>query len=525
MEKAVNKRAIGIIVVIIFFNVFSKLLGFVRDALIGSKFGAGISSDAYYMGLSITTIIFLSLGSAIATTIIPIIVKVEKDETKDTKVRVLSSIINLVVIISVTIGIIYMAFTPELISLFASGFTGEKLELTIMLTRIMIPTVLFISIAYIYVGMLQAHEHYILPTIISLPYNVLIIGYLFIGMEKYGIKGLAVVTLVGWIAQMLMQVPQILKTVNIGYRLIIDFNNSYVRDFLLGILPIILITATQQINVLSDNQFISRFGDGKVTALYFTSILFTAIVTTVVYGITAVMFPKFNKRFVEIDKTSFYKTITKVIEGIVLLLIPISVGLIIVSKDIVSIIFMRGEFLYSDVLITSSMLIFYSSFMLAFGVWDVLNKAFYTMGNKKMPMIVSVCIIVSNYILNTILIEILGISGIVIGTSISFYLGIFVSFILFNRIGGIIYYKELIITFIKSIIAAIFMAIMVVLTNILLNSIFVVDSNVMRFIVLIIEVLIGLIIYLIVLYISKENNIYEVINNLLNKRKGDKLNG
>lgn len=516
MKTNGNKRALNIILVIIFFNIGSKLLGFVRDAFIGSKLGAGIQSDAYLMGLNTTTLIFLSLGSAIATTVIPIVVKAEKEKDKD---KILSSIFNSVLLISLSIGIIYMLFTPQLLNIFASGFTGDKLDLTIILTRIMIPTILFISVAYIYVGLLQSHEHYILPTIISLPYNLLIIGYLFIGMDKYGIKGLAVVTLIGWICQMLIQVPQVIRVVNLKYSFSIDFKNSYVRDFFAGIVPIVLVTATHQINVLSDNQFISRFGDGKVSAIYYASMLFTAIVTTVVYGITAVMFPKFNKRFIDIDKTSFFDTITKVLEGIVLLLIPVSVGLILVSKDIVSVIFMRGEFVLSDVKITASLLVFYASFMLAFGVWDVLNKAFYTMGKKTIPMIVSGSIIVINYIMNMIFVEIFGIRGIVISTSIAFYIGITISFIMFRKIGGKINFNNIFLTFIKSMGAVLIMAGVVLGSNILINNMLNIDSNIMRLVLLIIEASLGVLAYFAGLIVLREKNIYELVQSIIKKKK------
>jgi putative peptidoglycan lipid II flippase len=516
MNNSKGKRALNIILVIICVNIGSKLLGFIRDAIIGSKFGAGISSDAYYMGLNTTTIIFLSLGSAIATTIIPIVVKIEKNKDKD---KILSSIFNSVCLLSAFVGIIYMIFTPELVKLFAEGFTGEKLHLTVLLTRIMIPSILFISLAYIYVGLLQSHEHYILPTIISIPYNLLIIGYLFIGMEKYGIKGLAIVTLIGWITQMAMQIPKVHKVVGLKYTFKIDFKNTYVKEFLIGIIPIVLITATQQINVLSDNHFVSRFGDGKVTALYYASILFTALVTTVVYGITAVMFPKFNKKFVEIDKSSFYATISKVLEGIVLLLIPISVALILVSQEVISIIFMRGEFLLEDVKVTSTLLICYSTFMLAFGIWDVLNKAFYTMGKKLIPMFISISIVVLNYIMNIILVNIFGLKGIVIGTSIAFYIGIFISLITFRRIGGILDHRNIIITTIKALISVSLMAAGVIGFNMLFSGFINVDSNSIRLLMLIGDGIIGIIIYFIGLIIIREKNIVEFIQAIKNKNK------
>jgi putative peptidoglycan lipid II flippase len=516
MSSSKKNHAINAIVVIIGLTLFSKVIGFVRDALIGSQFGIGIDSDAYFMGLGITTTIFLSLGTGIATSIIPISVKLEGNSDKN---KVLSSIINSILMISGIITLICFIFTPQLVSLFASGFIGEKYELTIFLTRIMIPTVFFIALAYLYVGLLQAHERYLLPAMISVPYNLLAIAFLFIGVKSYGIVGLAVVTTIGWFLQMAIQLPKVYQVTKLKYSFTLDFKNNYVKEFMTGIISISIIAATQQLTYLSDNTMVSHFGDGKVAALYYSNMLFIAIVTTAVYGITAVMFPKFNKKFVEVDKSAFYSSIDMVLKGIILLLAPISVGLALVGENAVSIIFMRGEFTLEDARITALLLIGFAGYMVAFGIWDVLNKAFYTMGNKRIPLFISGVIIISNIILNFIGAHFLGLIGIPLATSLAFYIGIIFSFILFKNNEGSLDIKGIIITLLKAATSVTFMAAAILSIHAVLEN----NMNVIQFssrlILLITDVGIGIIVYMVSLLILKEKNIIEIIKAVKDRKK------
>lgn len=508
MKSKEKSKAVSIIAIIIGITLVAKLIGFIRDAVIGSTFGTSIESDAYFIGLSITTIIFMSLGTAISTAVIPISVRLKSSTDKN---KALSSILNLTLIISGIITLICFLFTPQIVQVFAGGFSGEKLDLTIKLTQIMIPTVFFISIAYLFVGLLQANEHYFLPSIISFPYNLIAIIYLFVGVKTYGITGLAVVTTIGWFLQMLIQVPKVYQVSGFKYGFKLDLKNSFVKEYFIGLLPITLIAATQQITYLSDNTFASHLGDGKVTALYYSNMLFLAIVTTAVYGITAVMFPKFNKKYVEVDKRSFFTSINLVMKGIILLLVPISVGLALVSEDIISLILMRGEFTQADVKTTSMLLIGYASYMVAFGIWDVLNKVYYTMGNKKLPMVVSGIIIVSNHILNILCVKAFDLIGIPIATSISFYIGIIVSLLFFKINEGNLDFEEIIITSIKTLVSVFVMAFLIKG----FNYFFQIEIMLLRIIV---DVGIGMIVYLLTLLILREKTIYEFINTFKIKR-------
>lgn len=510
-----KKTVLSTIIFIILFNVGTKFLGFYRDALIGRQLGAGSENDAYIAALSATTLIFLSIGSGISTTMIPII---SKQTDKEYRKKVINNILNFVLLVSVVIALFYFVGSEFVVSVVAGGFTGDKFDLTVTLTKVLIPTIFFINIAYICVGILQSNEHFLLPTLMSIPYNLIIIIYVFFGIEYYGVYGLAIVTTIGWFLQLLMQLPTVFSLREIKYKLKIDFKNEELQIFIKGLLPVVFVMATNQLTTITDNSFVSHYGDGMVATFYYANMLFIAISTIIVYGITAVMFPKFNKSYIE-NKEGFYEIITTVLEGVVLLLIPVGVGIAIVSREFISMIFLTDNFTMDDVIITSNFLKVYGFFMVAFGIMDIMNKAYYTKDNRKVPVIISLVILISNISLNFILTRVLnvGIYGVIFATAISFYLGIIISLKLFKSDEGNINYKSFSSTLIKSIISAILMYITITFLQKFLYSIMNVEDFVSRALFLIISAGIGMVIYFGSLLILKEKNMIKNIKTFLKK--------
>ncbi|MFV0519941.1 MAG: murein biosynthesis integral membrane protein MurJ [Lachnospirales bacterium] len=510
-----KKAIVSTIIFIIFFNIGTKFLGFYRDALIGRQLGAELETDAYLMSLSATTLIFLSIGTGISTTLIPIISKIEDKEYRR---KIINNILNFILLVSLGIAVVYFLGSDIIVSIVAGGFTGEKFDLTVSLTKILIPTVFFINIAYVFVGILQSNEKFLLPTLISLPYNIIIIIYLFVGAEKYGVEGLAIITTIGWLLQLLVQVPTIIKLKEIKYSFKIDFKGEELQRFIKGLLPVVFVVATNQLATVTDNSFISHFGDGKPAAFYYANMLYVAVATIIVFGITSVMFPKFNKNYME-NKASFYETITTVLEGVVLLLVPVGIGIAVVSKEFISLIFLSDEFTMDSVILTANFLKAYGMFMVTFGILDIINKAYYTKDNRKTPVIISASILIINLVLNYVLIKALnvGIYGVIISTGIAFYIGVFISLYLFKSEEGNINYKSFLTTCVKSVVAVVVMYVAITLIQNFLYSVIDVNDFLSRLIFLCVSAIGGVAIYFGVLILLKEKTIIRNIKNLLKK--------
>ncbi len=509
-----RSSSLNMIVIIISLTMVAKIIGLLRDTFIGQKkLGAGFDSDVYFQGISLTTLIFLGIGSAIATNIIPLVVRYKKEGTNS---KSIGRILGLIIVSTLVIGVAYYIFAPWIVALFSPGYSDVKLGQTILMVRIMIPTVLFICTQYFFVGVLQANEQFVLPAVTSFPFNILYFVFLAIGIEKYGVVGLAVVTTVGWMIQLLCLVPAVIKNAYIPLSLGISLKDLEVRKYFLGILPIIIVTLTHHFNIILDNLMASKFDDGSVSSIYFGNLMFTAVVTTTVYGITAVMFPKFNAKFLEDNKDGLFQSVINVLRSIILLLLPMSVGMILVGPHIISLVFERGLFDASDTLTTVVAFTGYTSFMLAFGFVDVLNKAYYTLGIRKIPLMISGLVIIINLLANYILTDILGFGGIAASTSLAFYIGAIVSFYLFYRQNSGFKLDRFVNTLWKALLSALVMGIGVYgINQVLIEMIQV--NGLGRLLIMAIDIMFGVIIYGLSLIIVKEQLVSHAVKQLKNR--------
>ena len=132
MESNKLVKSAGVVMVI---SMASRVLGFVRDALIVSVFGASVSSDAYTMSLAIPNLMFNLFGLAITTTFIPILSECYSKDGKDEMFRFANYIMNILMIISLFLCVLGWIFTDDIVNIIAS-FTGERYNLTVFLTKI-----------------------------------------------------------------------------------------------------------------------------------------------------------------------------------------------------------------------------------------------------------------------------------------------------------------------------------------------------------------------------------------------------
>lgn len=499
-----GKKTVNIIISIIAITLGVKFIGFFRDALLGSKIGASYESDAYIMALNSTTIIFLSIGSAISTGSIPFVVQRLKN-SEDKGNKYLNKLISSTLVCAIIIVILGIIFSPWFLSIVAKGFYGEKRDLVIILTRIMFPSLIFISTAYIFVAYLQSIGKFIIPAIISLPFNAILIFYLIFLLKDYGIIGLALATLIGWSLQLFIQIP-FAKKEGFRFSFELDFKDDDIKGFFKSLIPIVFVASIHQINILIDNMYASTLGHGIVSSIYYANILYQAIVTTTVYGISAVMFPKFNYNLSEENIERFKNLVFSVLSTVIYLLIPMAVGLLVLDNTIISLVFERGQFNSEDTIITSMILGYYSIGMVGFGVIDTLNKAFYSLKDLMPPVIVSTVIIFLNLILSKVLLLYIGLKGVVLGTALSLVIGAIILFYIFTHKTGD-NTKDIIYSLLKVIVASTIMAI--VLLN-LKN--FLIMLNIGRLITLFIITVAGIGVYTITTIILKDKTsiyIYE----------------
>lgn len=410
-------------------TLIAKILGFVREISLTTVYGAGAVTDAYIISSNIPLILFSVIGSALCTIFIPLYCNIEQKSGKDKALKFSNNICNILIILSILLSIVGVVFSNQLIKLFAMDFSGEKLKLSNDFIKVMVPGVIFISISNIMICWLQIKEKFIIPALITIPYNIIIIISIFIS-SKTSTQILGIGFLVATISQVIFILPFSYKN-QYKYIPYIDLKDENIKKMIKMIIPVFIGVCAYQINIIVDKSLASTMGNGIITVLNSANRLNDFIKGIFIVSVTSIVYPILSKLFSEGDMDKFKITITRSINIVVVVIVPITVGVIVLSDPIVRIVFERGNFDQQATSLTSLALIFYSLGLLADGLMMIFDKIFYALGDTKTPMKSGVLSVAVNIILNLILIKVMGYSGLALATSIAALVG---TLFLFNRL-------------------------------------------------------------------------------------------
>lgn len=486
----------------------SKILGFLRDVVLASSYGAGVVSDSYLMALNIPTVVFVMISTALATSFIPMYTEINKNKGEGEALKFTSNVISIVLIISLIFIALGVIFTEPLVKLFAMGFEGERLSLTVELTRIFMFGVGCVGITYIVKSFLEIKNRFVVTGLMPLPYNILILVSI-VASVNMGTDALAIGTLIALFSQLLVQLPFAFKE-GFKYKPMVNIKDENIKKMFILIAPILLGASVTQLNSLIDKNLASTLAEGSLSAMNYAYKLNIFVTGMFITSIASVVYPLFAKLTSEDNILELKKSITTSINSVSLIIVPISIGASILAEPIVQVLFERGEFTHEHTIMTAGVLAAYAVGMLACGIRDILVRVFYSLKDTKTPMRNSVVCVVFNIIFNIILIKYLGAAGLALGSSLSAIVAVgFLGFNLRNKIGKL-NGKIIASTFAKTILAGLVMAFGVITSY---NTMVGFNQKIALFG----SIFIGAIIYGAMVFILKVDG-YEYILNIL-KRK------
>lgn len=449
--SSLTKTTIMLMVV----TIASKILGFVREIVLASMYGATFYSDAYLVALNIPNTIFATIGVALSTTFIPLYCEIES-KNKNKTIDFTNNMLNIILVITIVVSILGVVFTEELIRLFAIGFEGETLTVAINFSRILMSATIFIAISEVLKSYLNANGEFKIPAImISIPYNIIVILFIIIS-SKTSPYILAYGTLIAIASKFLLQLPYAYK-LGYRYRKSINIKDEYIKKIIWLVGPILIGVSVNQINAVVDKNLASILGEGSISALNYASKLNGFVIALFISSIASVIYPRLSKLSTESNNDKFTEIVVTSINSIIISVIPLSVGAMVLAKPIVKILFQRGAFDSTATYMTATALIFYSIGMVAYGLRDILGKVFYSLQDTKTPMINGAIAMCMNIILNLILVKYLKIAGLALATSSSAIICILLLFNSLNRKIGYFGQDKIIKTTIKSLISSIIM--------------------------------------------------------------------
>ncbi|HCT64397.1 MAG TPA: murein biosynthesis integral membrane protein MurJ [Lachnospiraceae bacterium] len=459
-EKNNAVKAVGSMMMI---TLLGKLLGLAREQFLAWNYSIGPQANAFSTASLIPRIFFdVVFASAISASFIPVFNEYMQKKGKEEAFKLSSNFITMVGMLSTLLTVFGIIFAPQLTAWFADGFDAQTAALCVNLLRILFPATIFTGLAFSFVGILQSMDEFNIPAAMSIISNAIIIIYYFFLNDRFGIYGLTVAFLIGWAMQAFIQIPALLKR-GYKYKPFLDFNDKGLKKIIRLMLPVMVSTWIQPINLAINTKFASRLLDGAgVSAIGYANTVYSIIVGVFVLSVANVIFPQLSRMTMDDDKKRFGETVSITMEVMAFLLIPMTVGMMCLSEPIIMLIYQRGEFTQYATGLTSNALFFFSIGMIGFGIQAILSRAFYAEQNGRIPLLSGIISIGVNVALCKALAPRMGIGGLALASAVSSTVSAIVLFIPMQKRNRIIS-KTLVIQIIKMIISAGIMAVVVII--------------------------------------------------------------
>ena len=398
--EAASTRTAGAIGLVFILTLIAKLLGVVREMLQANYFGTGIDADLYTASYNSTLYLFTTVCYALCIAAVPILTQ-EFAAKRERGIRAANNLVTITLLGSLgVVGVWQVLASTPLVGILWDVAESELPRL-VGYIRIMSCALPIVAMAYLMVALFQATDHYELQGSMSIPYNVFLAVFLFLFGSKLGIGGIVVASTFAWLLQLGMSLPYAHKE-NYRYRPALDLRADYIGRYFKTAAVSVLTTSVFLFCYLIDTSTASAFDSGAVSSFYYADKLFTPLTTTVLYSISAVMFPRFNREFTKDDTGSYLSYIWNVTENTLLFIFPVCAMMSAFGTDIIRVIFESGSFTAESTEVTGNIFGMYALGMSAFAVLDLLNKAYYAMKKTLVPLLINLGILVLNLILNSL---------------------------------------------------------------------------------------------------------------------------
>ncbi len=390
----------------------SRVTGFFRDQLNSWIFGAGLVSDSYFAALRIPNLLRdLFAEGALSSSFIPTLSKSLEKETAKKTWELISQVYTMLLLIVGTVVGIGIFAAPWIVRVVAPGFVSDaaKFALTVELTQILFPVLLFVSMAALWMGTLNSHDRFTAPAFAPVAMNVtLILTGLYLYYfpsdamaddELKKIRIWTIATTAGFAFQWLVQMPSAWKLKG-RFRLIFHPSHPGIHEMLFLMAPAIITLSVTQVNFLLNQIFASFLKTGSITCLTYGNRLMQLPYGVFGVSIATVVLPLMSRQMAEGNRKGFDATLSQSLKAAAFIMVPSTLGLWMVSLPICRLAFQHGHFSEESTLLVADATCFYVLGLFAHSGIKILTQAFYPLKRPKWPFWGAVINMVSTALLN-----------------------------------------------------------------------------------------------------------------------------
>ncbi len=394
-------------------GIASRLLGLVRDRILASQFGAGDTLDVYYAAFRIPDIVYnLLILGALSAAFIPVFTSLITRGEEEKAWELVNVFLTTALFFLALLAGIFVIFAPFLVKLITPGFSEEKMQSVVTLSRIMFLSPIFLGVSGIFGGILNSLKRFLVYSLSPLLYNIgIIIGALFL-VKPFGIAGLAWGVVLGAFLHMILQYPNV-KIAGLKFFPRLDFKNKNLRRVLTLMVPRTMGLAVTQVNLLVITIIASTLSSGSLAIFNFANNLQAAPLGFLSVPFVLAVFPTLSHLAAKEDWKGFVANFSKIFRQILFFIIPVSILIVILRAQIVRIVLGTGKFDWEDTTLTFQALGIFSVSLFAQCLVPLLARSFYAIHNTRIPFYTGIASEFVNLVLAIYFSRLFGVLGLV----------------------------------------------------------------------------------------------------------------
>lgn len=424
MKKSIIKSTILVFSI----SLLSKLIGFVKSIIQASYFGATFYTDAYNIAHGFVGNVLYMFTTAIAVAFVPLYIqnKVRHSEKKFATVT-----ITILSLVSLAISVVLVIVAPLIVKIIAPSYAGHEADITTQYFRVLVLGFVFSLVANLYTNLLNAEKVFGFSSLGSVVNSVVLIAAILLFANSLGVWTLVISVPLSFLIQWLILYIKGKKYATISFKF--GFRDESIKLLITQATPILISQATVEINQVIDRALLTSIGEGIVTAVSYSIVLYQFATTLIDAPISSVMFTELSEAGAESDKSRISDLLNSGYKAICIFCIPIVAVMFFGSMDIVNIVYGHGKFSQTAVENCAIGLQMYGLCLLPVCIKKIMSRAYYAVSDTKRPMIIGVLEVIMNITLSIILVRPFGIYGVVGATAAASLTFIIVMFYDFNK--------------------------------------------------------------------------------------------
>jgi len=423
----------------------SRVLGLIREQIFAGMFGAGYAYDAFVVAFRIPNLLRDLFGEgALSAAFVTVFSDYDTRRGRKATWELAGTVLTFFAVLLSLLTLAGIYLTPFIVNLLAPDFqlVAGKIELTVKLTRIMFPFLIFIALAAVAMGILNTRGRFFVPAMASSFFNLgsivggVSLALLFPRIGQPAIAGMAWGTLIGGLLQLLIQLPS-LRRVGFAFRPRFSLRDPGLTRVLLLMLPATIGLSATQINIFVNTNFAASCAEGSVSWLNYAFRLVQLPIGIFGVAFSIAVMPLLGRQAAEKDFSGLQQTFNSSLIMVLSLTIPATAGLVLLAEPVIRLIFERGAFSAFDTFRTAEALAYYAFGLFAYSAVKVMVPVFYALGDTRYPVIGSFIAVAANIIVVTLTIDHFQHKAIALSTSFTMTLNFaFLGIILYRRLAG-----------------------------------------------------------------------------------------